>query len=264
MTARRLLPLLLPLLAACHPPKPVERPYAPPKMGDVVAALQARSARLRSLRAAVRVEHLENGERVKLGMDLFVARGGKMRFEAHVPLQGTVATLVADGQVFSLLDVKNNRFLTGPARGCNVARLLRVELEPDEVVRAILGDAPGIDHARPVGLDWDPSHGGREVLTMEVPDGGRERLFLDGREQRWDLLAAERLDAAGRPLWRVEDDGWQDQAGIRLPQRIHLQQPPLKIEVWIKFKEVELNVEPRDGVFRLEAPAGIKVENVDC
>ena len=56
---------------------------------------------------------------------LLLARGGKLRIEADSPLGGALATLTSDGQQFSLLDVRDNRFLTGPAKACNVARLIR-------------------------------------------------------------------------------------------------------------------------------------------
>src|SRR5690349_16094172 len=141
-------------LAACPPPPVVERPYAAPRIEDVMAALRANALRIHSLSAATRIEHTANGQRVKLGVDLLVARPGNLRFEANVRLQGTVATLVADGQQFALLDTKNNTFYTGPARGCNVARLIGIELEPDQVVSALLGGAPEIDLMKPVKIEW--------------------------------------------------------------------------------------------------------------
>jgi hypothetical protein len=261
--ARALVVLLL-LLAGCPPPKPVERPYPPPRIEDVLAALRARSEKLQSLSAGTRVEFQQPGQHGKVGVDLLVARGGRLRFEATVPLQGVVATLVADGRTFAMLDTKNNRYYTGAANACNVARLIQIELEPEEVVQALLGEAPDLEQARPLSIEWDPTHGGRELVSFAQPDGGREKLFVDGRDNHWDLLAVERTDAGGHVKWHIDNDGWADHGGLRLPQRTHVAQPPIRTELWIKFKDVDPNFQPKEGVFQLPPPPGIPVETVRC
>src|SRR4051812_5042845 len=110
--------LLLLTIGGCRL-KPVERPYPPPRLEDVMAALRANEARISSLRADTKIEHLEGGQRVKLTVGLLLARPDKLRFEAQAPLTGAVATLVTNGDRFALLDVRNNRFLMGPAKACN-------------------------------------------------------------------------------------------------------------------------------------------------
>jgi hypothetical protein len=200
---------------------------------------------------------------VKLSVDLMAARGGRLRFAAEAPLQGTVASLASDGARFELQDARDNRFLVGPAKGCNVARLIRIDLPPDDVVAVLLGGAPGLD-GKPRSIDWDPTHGGRERVILDQPDGGHETLFLDGREHRFDLLGAERTDAGGRALFRIQHDDWQDSGGVRLPRRTHVAEPPADVEIWIRYKEQSPNIEPKEGVFELLPPPGISVENVDC
>lgn len=250
-------------LAACPPPPQLQRPYAPPTAEDLLAHLRARRSRLRTLRAETRVDHLaEKGDRVKVTVNMLLERGGKMRLEAESALAGALATLVSDGAQFALLDVRNNRFLYGPASACNVARLIRVSLPPADIVDALMGGAPV--EGEPVSVGWDPERGGREVLTLKTPDGGSEVLKLDARDRRWDLLAAERKDASGRVLWRVEHEDFGDQAGLRVPSRTTVVDPPNKADARIKFRDVELNVEPKEGVFTLEPPANVQPEYVTC
>ena len=55
---------------------------------------------------------------------MLVERQGRLRFEAEVSLQGTVATLVTDGKNFSLLDLQEQVFKQGPACPENIASLL--------------------------------------------------------------------------------------------------------------------------------------------
>src|SRR5205807_1117700 len=120
------LPLVLLLVCGC-PPAAVQRPYAPPKAEELLESLRARQQQVRSLRAVARVDHLgEGGQRVKVTVTMLLERGGKLRLEAESPMGGALATLVADGHDFALLDTRQNRFLVGPASPCNVARLIRI------------------------------------------------------------------------------------------------------------------------------------------
>jgi hypothetical protein len=258
---RRCLLVLVAILAGC-PPAHVERPYAPPTAAELVQALQARAAQLRTLRADARVDHMgDGGERVKLSVAMLLERGGKLRLEAESPLGGALATLVSDGQRFQLLDVRANRFLVGAAEPCNVARLIRVWLSPDDVVQVLMGGAPL--GGEPTGVRWDPSNGGREVLELRTPDGGRQTISLDARERRWDVVAAERKDAEGKTLWRLEHDDFQTEGGVRLPMKTYVEEPPHHADVKIRYRSVEPNVATKPEQLHLE-PGGLKPEPVTC
>jgi outer membrane lipoprotein-sorting protein len=259
---RRALLLAMLVTAGCPPPAPVERPYAPPTGQELLTALRARADRIATLRAEARADEMgPGGERVKVTVNLLFARPGKMRIEAESPLGGTVATLVADGQRFALLDTRENRFLAGPARACNVARLIRVELPPEELVSTMMGGAP-LD-GEVAGVGWDKSHGGREVLDLRAPDGGSERLLL-GNGRNWDILEAERRDAGGTVRWRIRHEDFEDVGGLRLPRRTTLEEPPHKADVRIRYREVTPNVDVKPAQFQLEPPAGLKVETSFC
>lgn len=249
------------LLAGC--PKPAVRPYPPPSAEELMTALRARAAHLKTMRATAKVDHMANGgERVRIKMNLLVARGGKLRIEADSPLGGALATLTSDGTQFSLLDVRANRFMTGPAKACNVARLIRLSIAPDDVVAVLMGGAPLDGTIK--SSSWDPNNGGREVLTLSLPDGGEETLQLDGRNKTWDLMRAERRDAAGKVLWRVTNDGWKDHGDVRLPDVEDVEEPPHGADAEIKLKTVEPNIDIADDLFRLPAPQGVTPEPADC
>jgi outer membrane lipoprotein-sorting protein len=252
---------LLPLVAGC--PKPAVRPYPPPSADELMAALRSRAEHLKTLRMTAKVDHMANGgERVRIKVNMLLARGGKLRIEADSPLGGALATLVSDGTQFSLLDVRQNRFLTGPAKACNVARLIRLSIAPDDVVAVLMGGAP-LD-GKIKSSAWDPNNGGREVLTLSLPDGGEETIQLDGREKRWDVLRAERRDAAGKVLWRVTNDGFKDHGDVRLPDVEDVEEPPHGADAEIKLRSVEPNLEIKDELFRLSPPQGVPAEPADC
>jgi outer membrane lipoprotein-sorting protein len=261
--ARCLLAAAMLLLAGCPPP-PVARPYPPPTAGELLQAITTHSRSIHSLRAEARVEHqIERGQRIKVTISLLLARGGKLRLEAQAPIGGgTVATLVADGNRFALLDSRNNRFLQGPAKGCNVARLIRIALEPEEVVEVLTGGVP--IQGEPQGVSWDAAHGGREVLELRTPDGGKERIWLDSKDRLWDVLEAERRDAHGKIIWHLSHSGFATHDQVRLPQRTEVEEPPVGAGARLKFRELEPNVPEKEELFQLTPPPGMAVEPSDC
>jgi outer membrane lipoprotein-sorting protein len=249
-------------LLGCPLP-PAQRPYPPPSAAELLAWLRARADHLRSLRAVAKVDHLaDGGQRVKVKVTMLLARPDKLRFEAESPFGGTLAYLTANGHDFSLLDVRQNRFLIGPANTCNVARLIRLTLPPEDVVTVLMGSVPLAGD--PAAVSWDPSHGGREVLTLHTPDGGNETIKLDARDKRWDIMAAERTDAQGQVLWRLRDDSWSEHEGIRMPDTIHVEDPAHHADALIKMRSMELNVELPDSVFQLQPPDKITPEQPPC
>jgi hypothetical protein len=240
----------------------VARPYPAPSAEELLAAVRTRQQKLTSMRAEARADHMgEGGERVKLTINMLLAEGGKLRLEAESPVGGAVATLTADGQRFSLLDARNNRFLVGPARPCNIARLIRVQLEPEDAVQALTGSAPA--GGTPAEVGWDSSSGGREMLTLATPDGGRETLWLDSRDRRWDVVRAEKKDAGGRLVWKLAHEDFEEAGGFRLPKRTTVEDPPHKADVQIRFRSREPNVQAPADAFKLE-PKGLKAEEVGC
>ncbi len=250
------------LFAGC--PKPAVRPYPPPTANELMAALRARAEHFKSLRATAKIDYMENGgQRAKIKVNVLAVRPNKLRIEADSPLGGALSTLTSDGTQFALLDVRNNRFLQGAAKACNVARLARLAIAPDDIVAVLMGGAP-LDGTIQ-GASWDPNNGGREVLTLGLPDGGSEIIQLDAKDKRWDVMRAERRDAAGKVLWRVTNDGWKDRdGGVRLPDVEDVEEPPHGADAEIKFRSVEPNIELGDDLFRLQPPQGVAVEPADC
>jgi hypothetical protein len=253
-------------LAASGCPKPAVRPYAPPTPEQLLEALRGRADKLRTLRATAKLDHFANGgERVRVKVSLLLARRAKLRIEADSPLGGALATLTSDGKRFQLLDLRNNRFLEGPAKACNVARLIRLEIPPEDVVSVLMGEAPLPAEARIKGAGWDPDDGGREVLTLAMPDGGEEIIKLDARDKSWDVRRAERRGPDGKVLWRVTNDKFVDRGGgVRLPEVSDVQEPPHGADAEIKFRAVEPNVELGDELFHLPPPEKIAPEPADC
>jgi hypothetical protein len=181
-------------LGGCpHHPVHIERAYPPPTAAVLREALVARQRAVTTLNARARATSWLGGDRIRATVLMLVDRPGRLRFEAEVTLQGTVAVLTTDGQRFAFLDAQKNEVRRGPACPANVASLIRIPLGPSDVAAILLGDArlpesgaaltavaaaasPSPDPALADRVDWD-AEAGADVL--DVPRaGGRLRYLI--------------------------------------------------------------------------------------
>jgi outer membrane lipoprotein-sorting protein len=250
-------------LAGCpHALPPVERPYAPPSVDELYASLRARRNKIRTIDAVAKAdEAAPHTPRVKVKVQLYAERPDRLRLELEAPIGGGAATLVTNGAVFSLFDAQKGRYFTGPALPCNVARLIQVELPPSAIVDALLGSVP-LD-GTPGEPSWDPNDGGREVFTLHAEDG-TTKIWLDGREKRWDPVRAEHRDASGRLTWRLTHEGFTDHGPVRLPSQTTVEDVAHHATVHLRYREQNVDPTLNDSGFALPPPEGLPVEQVDC
>jgi hypothetical protein len=253
-------------VAGCAPPPPVVRPYPAPTAEALTATLAARQHALAGMSARVRATSWLGGDRVRATVNMLVERNGRLRFEAEVTLEGTVATLVTDGPSFALLDARRNELSRGPACPANVASLIRIPLAPAEVAAVLLGDARLPEPATGVTptVSWDPRRGA-DVLAMRDQNGGTLRLFFRGPETRRDLIAAVRSGPDGAALWQTSYESFESLSGRRLPGTIRFAERDTSFDdgVEIRFKDRSFD-EPPPGAFAITAPAGVVVKEVGC
>jgi len=239
----------------------VERPYAAPTAQELTAAVRARGLRVSSLRGETRMSHRSSQGKVKATVRLMARRGGSLRFDVVSPFDTPLATLVVSGGRFALIDAEKNRHFHGPAAPCNIARLLQVMLEPDDILTILGGSTPLISHQR-ASVAWD-ARAGAEVLTLSGP-AAVQTVRLDGYGRRWDLLSSEVRTSAGELVLRVEASDQREVKGLRLPRAIHVSQPKLGAELDLTFKQEEVNLELPEGAFELPAAGGLPSQEVQC
>ncbi len=256
--------LVATLAVGCAHLPPVARPYPAPTAADLYASLQARAEHTRAIDAVAKVDERAKGvPRVTVKVQVFALRPDRLRLEVQGPLNSGAATLVTDGDRFSLYDTRQGRFFTGPAEPCNVARLIQVELAPTDIVAVLLGSVPLT--GTPASVEWDQTNGGREILRLDGTDGATTRVWLDHRNRTWDPLRAERRDAHGVVLWRVEHAEFTDQGnGVRLPTRTYVEDPRHQAAAFLRYREQSPNPELPVSGFMLEPPAGVVAEPVGC
>lgn len=268
-------------LAGCPRHLRLQRPYAAPTAAELSTTLIERQKAMTSMNARARVTSWMGGDRVRATVLMLVDRPGRLRVEAEVSLQGTVAVLATDSERFAFLDAVKNEMRRGPACPANVASLIRIPLGPADVAAVLLGDArlphnptPG----RETLVDWDPA---READVLAVPrnDGWLRYLFqrAAGEQRSTRLVAVDATGPDGRPRWRVafEDLAEADIPGtvagrsatrIALPQTIRFAEgdTPFDEGVEIKFKDRAVNEPMADASFTLAPPPGVVPVEVGC
>ncbi len=244
------------------------RDYPPPSAGELLQAVRARQAAVRGINVETRATSWLSGERVRGTVQMLVERGGRLRFEAEVALQGTVALLTVDGGQFAFIDNQKHLFRKGPACPANVAALIRIPLAPAEVAAILLGDVPLAKDAQPTTVDWD-SHRGADVLAVDGQFG--TKLWLGLRRPNpglpaWDVVFVEGLEPGARGRWRVSYQDFERTAGVSLPRLVRFAEPGKDFDdgVAIKIRERLLNPPFPPGAFTLDPPAGYRVEFATC
>jgi hypothetical protein len=266
--------------ACCTPAFVAQRPYPAPDAQVLLRELRQRQQVVRGADLETRAESWLGGQRTKATVLMLVERGGRLRFEAEVALQGAVASLVTDGGNFAFLDLQQQVFKQGPACPDNVASLIPVPLQPAEIAAILLGDAPLGPDARVVGLEWD----GKRAADVLVIDNARAGsavtsglwvAFKPGKPGApWDIVGVEASSAGADPKhrWRVAYDdlktpGGADPAGrYSFPDTIRFAEPGRDFDdgVEIVVKDRKLNPSFRPQAFQLSPPEGYQVQTVPC
>jgi hypothetical protein len=259
---RRLAFLLLPLvlLATACPSSHMVRPYADPGADAVVAHLTSLRERVQTLRAETLSDARVGDQRANLTVYILAGWGGRLRYMAMSPGGGNMAAdLASDGTTFCFVNANDNCGECGPATPENVGMLLRVVMEPDDVVTMMFGGTPVLAGAK-ASLSWDASSG-HEVLDLAAADGSKQRVILDGHDHKWDVLTSEVRGPDGKVQFRIRHKDFHPVktptgAIVRLPGKSFFEQPGN--DALIKWKEQEVDVDLPGEKFQFELPAGLR------
>jgi outer membrane lipoprotein-sorting protein len=234
------------------------RPYAALDVAGVVDKLAKARDALTSFRGESTMDYWLSGQRAKGEVLVMGAVGKKVRFAALSPAGGsTLAEMACDGTNFVYLDYQNNCSLTGPCDAKSVAIFFGIELEPDDFVHLALGTPPVV--ANPTGtVTWDGSKG---VERVELKGNGEtQKLTIDARENRWDVLESVLVDAAGKTRWSVANTDFEKVSGSgerRVPKKTRFKSPAQNQDLLVEWANLEVNVELTAQQFQIQIPAGL-------
>lgn len=257
MRRSRALLLTLAVTAACaRRAPPPDLSADPAELLRQVERTQGRVERLQG-EARVKVESPAGGGTVT--QFVVAERPDRLRLDVVDFFGNPVASLVADGGRFALLDLRQRVFLRGAATPENLARLLPLAIPVEELVALLCGAVP-IAGGRPVSVE---AGDGVARLTVEAAD----------RTQRLDVGAGGAVHASrvgGLPgtaappgRYDVTFDRFEERGGRPFPGRVHLDAPGAQVSLELAWKQIEVNGVLPGGSFDLSPPPGARVVDLD-
>jgi hypothetical protein len=277
------------LALGCSRPPPASR------FPDAAAALARMHASYRCSRgvsAEAKLDYIGPAGRVRGSVLYLTSVPDRVRLDLSSPFGAMISTLTSDGDRFALMDLRQKRFLYGPANACNLARFTQVSLPPAVLVDLLRGEAPVLVHTpTQASIAWE---GARYVVRIQSKHGASERIELEPvpadftrpwSEQRVRVLRVE-VEQAGVMLYRVGLDDHApaltakprvDPDGIdppvpasgpacnaELPRRIHIEVPAEGHDLVIAVNDVQHNPPLTSGVFTQPKPGGVRAEYSAC
>lgn len=246
----------------------------------------------RGVSAEAKLDYIGPRGRARGNVLYIAAVPDRLRLDLSSPFGAMISTLTSDGKNFSLMDLRERRFLYGPANACNLSRFTQVSLPPQVLVDLLRGEAPVLAHDKTKSsVRWD---GDRYVVQLSGKNGAVERLELEPTasdfsrpwsEQRVRVLGVT-VEQYGVPLYRVELGGHApartakprvDPDGLdppippsgpvcsaELPRRIHIEVPPEGHDLVLTVDEVSHNAPLPIGVFTQAQPNGVRASYSPC
>lgn len=246
------------------------------------------------IEAQAKIDHFGDGGRVRGDLAFTALWPAKLRMDIIGPLNsGVVATLTSDSSKFALADLREKRFLFGPASACNLARLTTVPMPGHVLVSLLRGEAPVLKHQDPAAtIAW--SGHGYYVLHIPSTNNAEEEIHLaphpndfgkPWNEQRMRVVEVE-VKQEGIVLYHAEMSDHApakmaspvvDPDGIdppmptsgpmcqaELPKKIHVEVPGKSADVLFRYEDVKWNPAVPPAHFTQDPPAGLRAERVTC
>lgn len=247
------------LLAGC-PNGSVKRPYADPKLEDLLVRIAAVRDGVTSFKAATVMDYWVDDERVKGDVWIMGKTGSRVRINVLSPAGGTVMNdLACNGADYAFVDNNKNCQLSGPCSRETIGNLFGVALAPDDFVTLAVGATPIVAGATGT-VTWDGK--GHEVLSLTGSDGRSQTIVLDAREGRADVISSEVKTADGKQEWRIDNTGFStvnDVGGTprRVPDKSRFRSPGEKADLLVEWGQRELGLELDEGKFVVPLTPGV-------
>jgi len=277
----------------CNTPPPASQL---PNGQAALDRMRATSACGMGIQADAKVDHFSESNRVRTELLFIASRPARLRMDVLAPVVGTVATVSTDGVQFQATDLRQHRFLYGPATACNIARVTRIPVPGFVLVNLLAGRAPVLRHDVQPTIAWDGA--GYYVIKIAGTNDAIEELHVVPHPDDWSKPWGEQrmrvLDVSvtqrGVLLYHAELDAHEKTpmskpapcddvckatgetptqpsgplCEAEIPRRIHVEMPSLKTDVLFRYDKVEWNPPLEANVFVQQQQAGLSPTPVEC
>jgi predicted small lipoprotein YifL len=246
----------------------------------------------RGVKGSAKIDRLSRQQgRIRGTVLLFAVAPELVRFDVVSPFGVTLSTLTSDGKNFSLSDLRERKFLQGPASACNIARLTQVPLPGHALVELMHGEAPVLLHKpEETSIRWDgagyyvleikSTREASEVIHLAPQKADFGKPFAEQRvrildvrvkQQGFELYHAEMRDhkmtEMSGPL--IDEEGIDDPiqpsgpvCSVEVPRRLHVEVPSSGDDVLFRYDELKLNPPLLEDLFTQPIPGGVSVVDV--
>jgi outer membrane lipoprotein-sorting protein len=236
--------------------------------GRALGDHRARQASWRSLKAEARVTQWGNRGRIRGTVLMFLERPNRVRFDVMTQV-GPAAVLTSDGTSFQLSDLREGAFLHGPTCPANIARLLGISVDAEEVIRLLTGDTTTLD-AEQQSMEC---RDGLYVVTLVAVDGATQEIAFSVDEadrdqppelQRLTLRRSTMRGPNGQKRWEATYDDYTDVDGHAFPTNVRFVDEVNGADTEVRVKSVSLDPDVPDDAFRQTPAPGMSIELADC
>lgn len=248
--------VLVALAAACAGRVPLPEHLRVASAAELRARMEAARSPLGSYSAEARLTYFGKEGRAKGSATLAVQRPASLRYELHGPHGGVIEAFATNGVELQLLDLRNERFVYGPATRANLDRLLSfapLGLEAESWVALLFGDVLPPAEAE---LGYDEREG-RFVLRWRAADLDHE-LHVDPASARATRAVVRRGGTS------ISDVTVEDRDEHGLPTSLRLRAPQAEVDLEVRLRDVTPDPELDASVFVLEPPRNLPAVHLDA
>ena len=271
-------------------------PSRMPDAQTAVARLDATYAQVSGIKGTAKIDYLGDKGRVRGDLLVLATAPASLRFGITANVIGGAGEVASDGIHFQAEDKANGKYLVGPAKPCNIARITQVPLPSDELVPMLWGMRPKIPG--PIkcdSIDWDGD--GYYKVMMSSADGKSmaHELHVAPTPDTWDKpFGQQKMRLLGVLGWNADDLVYRvtmkdhqlahtaaamvgDEPGldedvppsgppvdVDVPRSIKVEVPSKKSDVIFTYGEAAVNPPLPEGVFQLQLAPGVPVERSEC
>lgn len=181
---------------------------------------------------------------------IVAAKPDRLRAETLSPFGAPLLLLAADGETLGVLLPAQNLYYTGAASPANLDLFVHIPLRLADLIDVLLYQPPLLEA-------WK-----EEAFTLQ--EGGWllvRHATLRRQELRFNLhrqLVEVTFYDSNDLVMRVSYGQFAELEG-RFPQRLEVEIANKKTTVSLEFSDLEINREPRPGIFSLTPPPGAKI-----
>jgi len=221
-----------------------------------------------SIKAEARVTQWGRNGRVRGTVLMFLQRPSRVRFDVMTQV-GPAAVLTSDGESFQLADLREGAFLHGPTCPENIARLLGISVDAENVLRLLTGDTPMID-ATEQSMEC---RGGRYVVTLVAADGTTQEVAFSVHEadaakapteQRLRLRRSTERAPGGQTRWEATYDDYIEVDGQSFPTNVRFVDQVNDADTSVRVKSISVNPEVPEEAFQQTPGSGMSIEFASC